>query len=108
MPSIDMSETEQAYEIKAELPGIEPKDIELTLKDDLLTLKGEKRAEREEKRKNYYLQERSRGAFHRVLRLPDDVEPERITTHYADGVLTVTLPKSEQARSRIRRIEIQS
>jgi len=105
-PSVDVSETEQDYEIAAELPGLNTKDIELTLNDNVLTLKGEKKEEREEKNKNYRLSERSYGSFQRSFTLPADVDAEKINTAFSKGVLTITLPKSEQAKAKTRKIEV--
>lgn len=105
-PTVDVSETDKAYEISAELPGIDDKDIELTIKNDVLTLKAEKKSEREQKDKNVHLSERSYGLFQRAFRVPEDADQEQITTRFANGVLTVTLPKSERATPSTRRIEV--
>lgn len=107
-PSVDISETDGMYEITAELPGIEDKDIELTLKDAVLTLKASKHAEREQKDKNYHLSERSYGVFQRAFRLPDDVDPDKITTRFMKGVLTVQLPKMAVTPPSTRKIEVKA
>jgi HSP20 family protein len=106
-PAVDLAEDEKAYRITAELPGIAEKDIELTLANGVLTLKGEKREERETD-KDYHVSERRYGSFQRSFRLPEDVDPERIEAGCKDGVLTVTLPKTEQAQAGKRRIEVRS
>ncbi len=107
-PNVDISETDGMYEITAELPGIEDKDIELTLKDAVLILKATKHSEREQKDKNYHLSERSYGVFQRAFRLPDDVDQDRITTRFVKGVLTVQLPKTAVASPSTRKIEVKA
>jgi len=106
VPAVDVAEDEKSYTISAELPGLDEKNIEVALSGDLLTLKGEKRQEREEKEKNYYLSERSYGSFQRSFRLPDGVDPEKIAAKFAKGVLTVTLPKTEAAQKQQKKIEV--
>ena len=107
-PSVDVSESDSGYEISAELPGIQDKDIELTLRDNVLTLRAEKKSEREQKDKDYHLSERSYGLYQRSFRLPDDVDPEQINTRFANGVLTVTLPKSARTPPSTRKIEVKA
>jgi HSP20 family protein len=106
-PRMDVTEKNGIIEITAELPGLEEKDVEITLVDDVLTLKGEKKTEREEKSENRYLVERSYGAFSRSIELPEGVKPEDIKASMSKGVLTVTLPKPAQAVPEGRKIEIQ-
>jgi HSP20 family protein len=106
MPRVDVSESENEYEVTAELPGIDEKDIEVTLADNLLTIRGEKKAEREEKDKNFYLNERSFGSFRRAVPLPSDVDEDRVEANFKNGVLTVRLPKSPEAQAKTRRIEV--
>jgi len=105
-PSIDIHESEQAYTISAELPGIDPKDVELDLHDNTLTLRGEKRSERTEDDRGRHYTERSYGRFERTIPLPAEVDAERVEASYESGVLKVTLPKNMQARDKSRRIEI--
>jgi HSP20 family protein len=93
LPSMDVSETDKAIEITAELPGLDKKDVELNLADSLLTIRGEKKNEREEKNKDYYLLERSFGSFSRSVELPKGVNPEDISAEIANGVLKVTIKK---------------
>ena len=107
-PRLDVSETDDAYEVAAELPGLEEKDVEVLLDRNLLTLKGEKRAEREEKSKDYHLTERSFGSFRRSIPLPVEVDQSRVEANFRNGVLTVRLPKAEQARTQAKRIEVRS
>ncbi|PWC38636.1 Hsp20/alpha crystallin family protein [Azospirillum sp. TSO22-1] len=106
MPRVDVSETPEALTIKAELPGMDETDVELTLNDGVLTLKGEKKAEKEEKDKDHHLIERSYGTISRSFRLPDTVDPEKVTAGFDKGVLTVTLPKTGDRKPKVRRIGI--
>lgn len=108
LPAVDVSEDEKAYTIAAELPGLEEKDVEVTATSDTLVLKGEKKQEKEEKNKDYYLSERSYGAFQRSFALPDGVDQSKITASFAKGVLTVTLPKTAEAREQRRKIEVKA
>ena len=105
-PKVDIGETDSAYEIAVELPGMDDEDVEVSLRDDLLTISGEKKTEREEKEKDYFLSERSYGAFKRSFRLPAEVEADKIKAELEKGVLTVTLPKSATAKSKQQKIEI--
>jgi HSP20 family protein len=97
-PAIDVSETADKVEIKAEVPGIDPKEINITLTGDVLTIKGEKKSEREETKESYHLVERSYGSFSRSLTLPAAVEVDQIDARYEKGVLTVTCPKKEEVK----------
>ena len=97
-PSLDLSETKDAVIVKAEIPGVEEKDIAVSLQDGMLTIKGEKEAEKEEKDKRYHRVERSYGAFFRAVRLPAAVDGSKVTAEYKSGVLTVTLPKAPEAK----------
>jgi HSP20 family protein len=107
-PRVDVSETDDAYEVVAELPGLEEKDVDVLLDRNMLTLKGEKRAEREQRDKNYYLAERSFGSFRRSIPLPVEIDQDKVEANFKNGVLTVRLPKAEQARSQAKRIEVKS
>ena len=106
MPRVDVSETEAAYEITAEMPGLTDEDVEVTLQDDLLTISGEKKTEREEKKKDYHLTERSYGSFQRSFRLPAEVEAEKIEAEMQDGVMSITLPKSPASQAKLRKVKI--
>ena len=107
VPRIDMSESDDALEIAAELPGMEEKDIEVTLHDGVLAIRGEKREEREEKDKDYLMSERTYGAFHRAFRLPDSIDENQVNAHFEKGVLKVTLAKRpEVAKSGAKKIPI--
>jgi HSP20 family protein len=107
-PPIDMSEDEKAYKIAAELPGIDAKEIDVSISGDTLVLKGEKRQEKEEKDKNYYFSERSYGSFQRAFALPDSVDRDKIAADFSKGVLTITLPKTAEAQKPQKKIEVKS
>jgi HSP20 family protein len=106
MPVTDVTETEKEIEITAELPGLEEKDVQINLADNVLTIRGEKKAEKEEKEKDYRMVERSYGAFERSLELPEGVNAEMIKASLSKGVLTVTVPKPAPAQAKT--IEVKS
>lgn len=106
VPAVDVADTATAYEITAELPGMEEKDIEVKFADGTLTIKGEKKEEKEEKRKDYYMSERRYGSFQRSFNVPDGVEADKIGASFKNGVLTVTLPKSAEAQKKEKKIEV--
>ena len=101
IPALDISETQNQVVVRAEVPGINPKDIDISLSGDVLTLKGEKKAEREEKGKNYHLVERSYGSFSRSLRLPAAVDADKIEATYKDGILIIACPKKEKVKPKV-------
>lgn len=105
---MDVQETEQAFVIQAECPGVDEKDIELTFSDNILTIKGEKKAERDEKSGTVHLVERSYGAFSRQIAVPGEVDSDKIDAKFNKGVLIVTLPKSAKAVEKAKKIEIKS
>jgi HSP20 family protein len=107
-PAVDVSEDDKAYKIAAELPGLEAKDIELSMTGDMLVLKGEKRQEKEEKDKNYYLSERSYGSFQRSFQLPDGIDRDKLAADFSKGVLTITLPKTPEAQKQTKKIEVKA
>jgi HSP20 family protein len=100
VPRIDMAETKDTLTIKAELPGLEAKEVDVSLFRDTLTIKGEKKEEREERDEHYHLVERAHGSFTRTLHLPAAVDADKIEATFKHGVLTVTLPKTEAAREK--------
>lgn len=107
-PQLDVTETDKAVTISAELPGLEPEDINISLDRDVLTISGEKRAENEEKGARYYRVERSYGSFYRSIPLPSEVEEEKINATFKRGVLKVDLPKTQKAREKSKRISVKS
>lgn len=104
--AIDFIELKNQYEITAELSGLDEDDFDLTLNDHVLTLSGEKKVEREEKEKDYYMKERHFGSFKRTLNLPDDAETDALDASFKDGVLKILIPKSEEAAAAEHKIEI--
>jgi HSP20 family protein len=107
-PAVDLSEDEKAYKITAELPGIDAKDVDVSVSGDMLVFKGEKHQEKEEKDTSHYLCERSYGAFRRAFRLPDGVDRDKVAADFAKGVLTITLPKTPEAQKQSKKIEIKA
>ncbi len=105
-PSVDVSETDDEVQVTADLPGLTEKDVEVTLDDGALTIRGEKKEEREEKKRNYHLVERAYGRFERSVALPHGIDPGKVKARFKNGVLHVTLPKTPESRSRSRAIEI--
>ena len=107
-PAVDIAEEETAYEITAELPGMDESNIDLKFSDGTLTIKGEKKDEREEKQKDYHLSERRYGSFQRSFGVPDGVDADKIEAHFKNGVLTVTLPKRPEAQKSEKKIAIKT
>lgn len=103
---VDLKETGTGLEVHAELPGVDEKDVDLQLADNVLTIRGEKRQEKQEEEKGYYLSERSYGSFVRRIPLPIEVDREKVEARFAKGVLTVVLPKAPELEAKTRRIEI--
>jgi len=106
-PALDVSETKNDIVIKTEVPGLDPKEIDISLSEGILTIKGEKKQEKEEKEENYHLIERSFGSFSRSIRLPRDVQGDKISASYKNGVVRVTLPKSEEAKKKEIKIKVE-
>jgi HSP20 family protein len=104
VPSVDVKETDDALQITAEAPGLKPEEMDITLTGDVLTIKGEKKAQRQDDRSGYHLVERRYGRFQRSFRLPVEVDREQLSATSQDGVLTITLPKA--AKSGPARIEV--
>lgn len=107
-PAVDVVEKDKEYEITAELPGMDEKDIEVKLADQVLTIKGEKKEEKEEREKDYYLCERRYGSFRRSFQLPQGVDTGKIEAAFAKGVLTVKLPKTAEAQKTEKTISIKA
>ena len=104
MPAFDITENEKEYIVTAELPGIDPKEIDVTLTDGILSVKGEKKEEKEDKEKDYHRVERRYGSFHRSFRIPGEVKSDKVDANFKDGVLRLTLPKAEEAKP--KKIEV--
>jgi len=106
MPSVDISETKNNFVVKAELPGLEAKDVNVSISGDVLTIRGEKKAEEEEKDEHYHFVERYSGSFQRVFQLPSGIKAEEIKATFDKGVLKITLPKVEEAKKKKIEVEV--
>lgn len=102
----DLSETDEGFELQIDLPGLQKKDIHVEVADGLLTVAGERSDEREDKRRGYYLSERSYGSVRRSFRIPDTIKLDDVKAAFENGVLTLTMPKTEEAQKNARQIEI--
>jgi HSP20 family protein len=106
-PSLDLSETEDSFIVRAEVPGVEAKDINISLLGNVLIIKGEKKEEREDKKEDYHFVERWYGTFSRSVRFPEGVESGKSETSYNNGVLKIKLPKSEEAKKKEIKIKVE-
>ena len=107
VPVIDVIERDDAYQVIADLPGMNADDIEVKCAKGALTIKGERKEEKEEKKKGYYVSERRYGAFQRTFRVPDGIDEDKIEARYKNGVLTVLLPKTAEAQKAEKTIPVQ-
>lgn len=107
-PAMDMIDSDGAYRLTAELPGMTPDDIDVTVTDMSLTIRGEKTEETKDEKDNYLLSERRFGSFQRTLPLPEGVNAEAIAAEFASGVLTITLPKTAEAKQKQRKVEVKA
>jgi HSP20 family protein len=107
-PRVDVTETDDEVTITAELPGVQKDNIDVSVTHDSVTIRGEKKEQEERRERGYHRLERSYGSFHRSLHLPCEVEPDKVDAIFRDGVLTVKLPKSAEARSRTKSIPIKT
>ncbi|MGO9943071.1 MAG: Hsp20/alpha crystallin family protein [Rhodoblastus sp.] len=107
-PSVDIAAKDNEFEITAELPGLEEKDIEVSLANGALTIKGEKKEEKEEKGKDYYLSERRYGSFARSFAVPEGVDIDKIEETFSKGVLTIKMPKTAEAQKNEKKIEVKA
>jgi HSP20 family protein len=98
VPVVDVMETEEEYQIRAELPGVEKKDVKLSMEKGVMTISGHREQEKEEKGKRYHRIERAYGSFARSFTVPDAVEEQKVTAEFKNGLLTILLPKSEKAK----------
>ena len=105
-PRVDVVETADAIRVTAELPGVKADEVEITVEGDTLTLRGEKREEHEEKKKDYHRVERRYGAFSRSIHLPSSVDPDKVTARSKDGVLSIDIPKRGDAKPRKIKIDV--
>ncbi len=107
-PTLDLSASEGEYTVTVEIPGVDEKDVKIEIADDHLTIRGEKKQEKEVSKKNYYRMERAYGAFQRVLSLPDDADQDHVTATFKKGVLTVTMPRISRPKTDVKQIEVKS
>jgi HSP20 family protein len=107
-PPVDVMESEKTYEIMAEMPGMDEKNIEVKVADDTLIIKGEKQGKREEKGKEYYLRERNFGSFERSFTVPETIDTDKIEASFKSGVLTLILPKKPEAQKPAKKIEVKA
>jgi HSP20 family protein len=107
-PALEATENDKGYVITAELPGLDEKDIEVAVSDGSLTIRGDKKEEKEEKRDGYYLSERRYGSFERRLLLPDGIEQDKIEATLKKGVLEVVIPKTAEAQKKARKVEVRA
>jgi HSP20 family protein len=109
-PRIDVKETDAGIEISAELPGVDEKDIEVELQDDVLTIRGEKKVEKEEggKEKGYHLMERAYGAFARSVQLPYSADSDKVSADFSKGVLKVVVPRPAEVAAKTKKIEVKA
>jgi HSP20 family protein len=105
-PPVDIYETDNDIVVKTELPGVDPKDVEVKVEDNTLYLKGERKFEREVNDENYHRVERSYGTFARSFSLPNSIDSEKVKAEYKDGVLTLTMPKREEAKPKTIKINV--
>ena len=108
MPAIDIVDKTNAYEVTAELPGLNKKDVEVKFANGTLVIKGEKKEEKEEHKTDYFMSERRYGSFQRSFTVPDEVAEDKTEATFKNGVLTVTLPKRPEAQKQEKRIEIKN
>jgi len=108
LPRLDVTEDAKAFTVTAELPGLGEKDIDLSISGDTLTIRGEKKEEKEDTSRNYYYSERSYGSFTRAIPLPGQVETDKVSANFKKGVLTITLPKTAEAVEAARKIEVKT
>ena len=106
LPSIDLTETKDKYIVKAEMPGLEAKDVDLSITDDILTIRGEKREETETRDEHHFFVERHWGSFERQIKLPTLVKTDKIDASFDKGVLTISMPKTEEAKKKEIKIKV--
>ena len=105
-PAVDIIEGDKKVNLRAELPGMKKEDVHVEVNDDTITLRGERKIEKEDKKQNYHRIERSYGSFHRSFSLPDTVDRGKIEAHYKDGILEVTIPRGEEAKPKAVQIDV--
>jgi len=106
LPAVNVSETDEEIRVTAELPGVDPGQVDISLTEDMLTIRGEKKEEHEERKRDYHRIERSYGSFTRTVRLPSAVDADKVEAVFKDGVLTIEMPKREEAKTRKVKVEV--
>ena len=106
VPEIDVKETKKDIQVAAELPGMDEKDIDVTLHEGSLIIKGEKKNEHEDKKDGYHRIERSYGSFYRAIALPEGIDEEKVDANYKKGVLKIVIPKTKKAQEKQKKIEV--
>ena len=106
-PAVDVSETDDAVIVKVDVPGVKPEDMEISLSDNVLVIKGEKKREEEEKKENFYRMERYYGSFMRAIQLPCEVQEDKVEARYKDGVLKIVLPKKPEEVKKVIKINVE-
>jgi len=107
-PRVDVTETDEAYTVRADLPGLEEKDIQVSLEEGVLTIQGQHETQNEQDEKGVRWVERAKGSFHRAIQLPAEVDADKVAASYKQGVLTVTLPKRPEPKPEVRTIPIKT
>ncbi|MGE4559832.1 MAG: Hsp20/alpha crystallin family protein [Desulfobulbus sp.] len=107
-PKVDLSAADKEYLLTVEIPGVDEKDVSVDIHDNTMTIKGQKKQEKEDKEKDYYRIERSYGSFQRVLSLPDDVDQDNIKAAFKDGILSITMPRKALPAGEVKKVEISS
>ena len=108
MPSLNETEDEKAYHVSIELPGMDEKDVDLTISDGILTIRGEKKQEEEEKGKDFYRKERRYGSIYRKVSLPTEVDESKVEARFKKGILNIDLPKTEEAQKKVKHIHVKA
>jgi HSP20 family protein len=108
MPSLDVVDDDKAFRVTVELPGMTDKDVAVTVDDHTLTIRGEKKEEKEKKDKDAFRRERAYGSFRRTIELPGEVDAAKIEAKFKDGVLTIDLPKTKEAQERVKQIPVKA
>lgn len=107
-PQLDVNEDDKAFHVKIDLPGMDQKDVDITMSDRTLTIRGERKEDKETKEKEYYRRERAYGAFRRTIEIPAAVDATKIEAKFSNGVLTIELPKTKEAQEKVKHIEVKA
>lgn len=108
MPQLDATEDDTTFQVKIDLPGLDEKDVDVTLSDRVLTIRGEKKEEKETKEKDFYRRERAHGTFRRSIEIPIAVDATKIEASFKKGVLTIQLPKTQEAQEKVKHIDVKA